>query len=409
MREAQAAPRNADRRLPGHPRLDTNSRPAPHLARTTIALFGAYTAANLSWFTQPFQFTVFSTQSGFGSIATGWILSSEIGLAALVSIAMGYFNGARRTSRNALAAATLLCVIGSVTTVLVTSFLGILVSRIVAGLGEGLLIADVNRAVARLDEPEKRYGQINALMNLAGFLLILSMPVVLAPLHIDRAIFALLTAATLICLAVVTLYPVKVEAAASVINLRGIGGWRGWTVCAAVLLTSTGVSSFYPVTESLGRASGISEGALDSALSMAYIGAIIGSYAGAGIGARIGRRGAALWVGIGLSCAVSLLVHAHSGWEFGAGMFLFGLFWFHGLVTCLGLAAQVDPAGGCAAACGGAFLMGGGIGPVLGGYELDWTSGDTGFFAWSVSFLMVAYVFSLWLVDKRGVHPARAP
>jgi len=409
MREAQAAPRNADRRLPGHPRLDTNSRPAPHLARTTIALFGAYTAANLSWFTQPFQFTVFSTQSGFGSIATGWILSSEIGLAALVSIAMGYFNGARRTSRNALAAATLLCVIGSVTTVLVTSFLGILVSRIVAGLGEGLLIADVNRAVARLDEPEKRYGQINALMNLAGFLLILSMPVVLAPLHIDRAIFALLTAATLICLAVVTLYPVKVEAAASVINLRGIGGWRGWTVCAAVLLTSTGVSSFYPVTESLGRASGISEGALDSALSMAYIGAIIGSYAGAWIDARIGRRGAALWVGIGLSCAVSLLVHAHSGWEFGAGMFLFGLFWFHGLVTCLGLAAQVDPAGGCAAACGGAFLMGGGIGPVLGGYELDWTSGDTGFFAWSVSFLMVAYVFSLWLVDKRGVHPARAP
>jgi predicted MFS family arabinose efflux permease len=362
MREAQAAPRNADRRLPGHPRLNTNSRPAPHLARTTIALFGAYTAANLSWFTQPFQFTVFSTQSGFGSIATGWILSSEIGLAALVSIAMGYFNGARRTSRNALAAATLLCVIGSVTTVLVSSFLGILVSRIVAGLGEGLLIADVNRAVARLDEPEKRYGQINALMNLAGFLLILSMPVVLAPLHIDRAIFALLTAATLICLAVVTLYPVKVEAAASVINLRGIGGWRGWTVCAAVLLTSTGVSSFYPVTESLGRASGISEGALDSALSMAYIGAIIGSYAGAWIDARIGRRGAALWVGIGLSCAVSLLVHAHSGWEFGAGMFLFGLFWFHGLVTCLGLAAQVDPAGGCAAACGGAFLMGGGIG-----------------------------------------------
>jgi hypothetical protein len=78
--------------------LNTNSRPAPHLARTTIALFGAYTAANLSWFTQPFQFTVFSTQSGFGSIAAGWILSSEIGLAALVSIAMGYFSGAR-TSR----------------------------------------------------------------------------------------------------------------------------------------------------------------------------------------------------------------------------------------------------------------------------------------------------------------------
>ncbi|MGA2399712.1 MAG: MFS transporter [Steroidobacteraceae bacterium] len=387
-----------------------NSRPSSPVLKTTIALFGAYTAANLSWFTQPFQFTVFSTQSGFGSIATGWILSSEIGLAALVSIAMGYFSRAR-TSRNALAAGTLLCVIGSVTTVLVTSFSAILVSRIVAGLGEGLLIADVNRAVARLDEPEKRYGQINALMNLAGFLLILGMPVALAPLHIDRAIFALLAAATLICLAAVTWYPVTpVNAAANAVAgvPRGIGGWRGWTVCAAVLLTSTGVSSFYPVTESLGRASGISEGALDSALSMAYIGAIIGSSAGAWIDARLGRRGAALWVGIGLAGAVSLLVHAHSGWEFGAGMFLFGLFWFHGLVTCLGLAAEVDPVGGCAAACGGAFLLGGGIGPVLGGYELDWSGGNTGLFAWSVGFLMAVYVFCLWLVDKRGVHLARA-
>ena len=388
--------------------MNTNSPPAPHLAGTTIALFGAYTAANLSWFTQPFQFTVFSTQSGFGSIATGWILSSEIGLAALVSIAMGYFSGAR-TSRNALAAATLLCVIGSVTTVLVSSFWAIVLSRIVAGLGEGLLIANVNRAVAQLDEPEKRYGQINALMNLAGFLLLLSMPVALAPLHIDRAIFALLAVATLICLAAVTLYPVKAAASAVTAAPRGIGGWRGWTVCAAVLLTSTGVSSFYPVTESLGRASGISEGALDSALSMAYIGAIIGSYGGAWIDARIGRRGAALWVGIGLSCAVALLVHAGSGWQFGAGMFLFGLFWFHGLVTCLGLAAQVDPAGGCAAACGGAFLLGGGIGPVLGGYELDWSSGNSGLFAWSVSVFMAAYVVSLWLVDRRSMQPARAP
>jgi DHA1 family inner membrane transport protein len=400
--------------------LNNNSRPAPHLAGTTIALLGAYTAANLSWFTQPFQFTVFSTQSGFGSIATGWILSSEIGLAALVSIAMGYFSGAR-TSRSALAAATLLCVIGSVTTVLVSSLWAIVLSRIVAGLGEGLLIADVNRAVARLDQPEKRYGQINALMNLAGFLLLLSMPVVLAPLHIDRAIFALLAAATLICLAAVTLYPVSAApspiAAASPISgasattrmPRGIGGWRGWTVCAAVLLTSTGVSSFYPVTESLGRASGISEGSLDSALSMAYIGAIIGSYGGAWIDARIGRRGAAFWVGIGLSCAVALLVHAGSGWEFGAGMFLFGLFWFHGLVTCLGLAAEVDPAGGCAAACGGAFLLGGGIGPVLGGYELDWSNGNSALFAWSVSVFMAAYVLSLWLVERRSVLPATAP
>ena len=372
-----------------------------------LALLGAYTAANLSWFTQPFQFTVFSTQSGFGSVATGWILSSEIGIAALISMAMGYF-GRAPTGRKALALGTLLCFAGSVATVLVASFPAILATRMLAGVGEGLLIADVNRSVARLDDPEKRYGQINGLMNLAGFLLILSMPVVLGPLHIERAIFAFLALATLICLAVVAWYPREAAAISKTAAARGIGGWRGWTVYAAVLLSSTGVSSFYPVTESLGRASGISEGALDSALSMAYIGAIIGSYEGAWLDARLGRRGGALLVGLGLSCAVTLLVHAHNGWQFAAGMFLFGLFWFHGFVTCLGLAAKVDPAGGCAAACGGAFLLGGGVGPVLGGYQLEWSGGQSGIFAWSVSFLMAAFVASVWLVNGREPQAAHA-
>lgn len=381
-------------------------RSRAHGLRTIVALVGAYTAANLSWFTQPFQFTVLSTHSGFGTVAAGWILSSEIGLAALVSMGMGYFSHAQ-SGRKALAGGTALCLLGSVATTLVASFPAILLTRIVAGVGEGLLIADVNAIVARLDEPEKRYGQINALMNLAGFLVILSMPVALGPVHIDHAVFAVLAAATLICLAIVTLYPVSASASPSTPATFGIGGWRGWTVFAAVLVSSTGVSSFYPVTESLGRASGISEAALDSALSLAYIGAIIGSYEGAWLDSRLGRGGGALWVGIGLSCAVALLVHAHGAWEFAGGMFLFGLFWFHGFVTCLGLAAEVDPAGGCAAACGGAFLLGGGIGPVLGGYELDWNGADSRIFAWSVSVLMAAYVLAVWLGNNRGVRSAR--
>lgn len=376
------------------------------LLRTILALVAAYTAANLSWFTQPFQFTVLATHSGFGTVATGWILSTEIGLAALVSMGMGYF-GTAHAGRKALAVGTALCVLGSVVTVVVTSFPAILLSRVVAGIGEGLLIADVNAVVARLDEPEKRYGQINALMNLAGFLLIFSMPVALGPLHLERAVFAVLAAATLICLALVTIYPDTGSASPSRAATRGMGGWRGWTVYAAVLVSSTGVSSFYPVTESLGRAAGISEAALDSALSLAYIGAIIGSYEGAWIDARLGRGGGALWVGVGLACAVALLTHSHGTWGFAAGMFLFGLFWFHGFVTCLGLAAQVDPAGGCAAACGGAFLLGGGIGPVLGGYELAWSGGASWILSWSVSLLMAVFVLCIWLTNSRGMRALR--
>jgi predicted MFS family arabinose efflux permease len=377
-------------------------RRAPlHGLLTMIALVAAYTAANLSWCTQPFQFTVLATGSGFGAVAAGWILSAEIGLAALVSMGLGYFSHAR-TTRRSLAAGTLLCLAGNVATVLVTAFPATLLCRMVAGIGEGLLIANVNVAVARLDDPEKRYGHINGLMNLIGFLVIVSMPLALKVLQVERSVFALIAVATLLCLGALLVYPAAAAAPGQAAP-SGIGGWRGWTVYAAVLVSSTGVSSFYPVTESLGRSAGIPEAALDSALSMAYIGAIIGSYEGAWVDARLGRRGGALLVGIGLTAAVTLLVHAQGAWGFGAGMFLFGLFWFHGFVTCLGLAAEVDPAGGCAAACGGAFLLGGGIGPVLGGYELEWNGGAPQVFAWSVAVLMAAFVLAVWQVNRRAM------
>ena len=225
---------------------------------------------------------------------------------------MGYFSGAR-TSRSGLVAGTLLCVIGSVATVLMTSFAAILMSRIVAGLVEGLLIADVNRAVARLDEPEKRYGQINALMNLAGFLLILSMPVALAPLHVDRAIFALLAAATLICLATVTAYPVTAA------PHGGAGVPRRYRWLARLVRVRGGVADIDGRQLLLSR-HGITRQGIRHFRGESRFCTVDGlrrrhhRFLRRSLDRRASRpsRGGTL-VGIGLFCAVSLLVHAHSG------------------------------------------------------------------------------------------------
>jgi predicted MFS family arabinose efflux permease len=374
-----------------------------HIVPTMVALSAAYSAACLSWSTQPFQFPVLSVQSGFGDVAAGWVLSCEICLAALVSMVLGFLGNARPT-RKLLLTATLLTVIGCLLAAVFVSFASVLLARAIAGVGEGIMIAAVNASIAAIDFPEKRYGQINAIMGLAGFLIVLGMPHALGVLHLRGAVFAILAIATLICLPLIALFPVR-KAVGSMSATYGLGGWRGWAVCTAVLLSSTAVGSFYPSTESLGQAAGIPPAALGFVLSLAFIGSIIGSYMAAWLDERLGILGGALLVAAGLTASVSLLVHAHGVVQFGAGMFFFGVFWFHGLMTCLGLAAMVDRGGGCAAAAGGTFFLGGGVGPLLGGYELDWSGGNIGSFGWSVGALMAGFLLLVGLVHAHRSAP----
>jgi MFS transporter, DHA1 family, inner membrane transport protein len=316
---------------------------------------------------------------------------------------LGYAAGAR-WARAFLWIGAFLTLAGNVAAVFLPGFSELFMSRSAAGIGEGMLIGSLNATVARLDEPERRYGLINAVMNIAAFVLILLIPAGLAYLRVPRGVFAILAMATVLCMPLLLLFPAEVQSE-DVDRQPGVGGWRGLLVCAAILLLSTAAGSVYPVSLVIGQNAGIAEQSIDAALSLAIVGAIFGSYAAAWSTRVFGVLGSTLVVAAGLVLAPALLTHSRALPEFALGMFTLGLFWYLGFTQCLGLAAQVDPTGGCAAAGAGAFFLGGGIGPLLGGYEVQWSGGRYSVFVSSVLALVSLCVLCIWTTGawlKRG-------
>jgi predicted MFS family arabinose efflux permease len=367
---------------------------------TIIPLIAACTVAYLSWTTQPFQFTILSDQTQFGPVLAGGILSAEICVAAIVSIIVGFAGGIRVT-RSVLLTGTLLCLIGDAIVPQLTSFGAVLLARLLSGVGEGLLIAAVNIAVAGLENPEKCYGQINGILNLLSFGVVWGTPIAISYIGAPRPVYLVIAIATIILGLIVTLYRTSPFHNRPSQQSKGIGGWRGWTICGAVLVFAAAVGSFYPVTETLGKSAGINDSSLDIALSLAFIGAILGSYWAAWVDKRVGQLGVAIFAAAGAAVAVATLVHARQGIVFSAGMFAFGAFWFQAYTSCLGFAADLDAKGGCAAACGGAFFLGGGLGPLIGGYELDWGKGYYGIFTWAVCAQMLAFLLLRWIAQRK--------
>jgi predicted MFS family arabinose efflux permease len=320
-------------------------------------------------------------------------------MAAIVSTIIG-FAGGLQVTRSVLLGGTFLCLLGAVVVPHLGSFVAVLLARLLSGVGEGLLIAAVNIAVAGLEDPEKRYGQINAILNLLSFGVVWGTPIALSYISGPRPVYVVLAIATTILGLIVILYPTPQLQDRPLRRSRGIGGWRGWTICGAVLVYAAAVGSLYPVTESLGKSAGINDSSLDVALSLAFIGAILGSYCAAWIDRRIGQLGGAILEAAGATAAVAALVHAQQGIVFSAGMFAFGVFWFQAYTSCLGFAADLDMKGGCAAACGGAFFLGGGLGPLIGGYEFAWGNGHYDIFTWSVCAQMLVFLLLRWIAQR---------
>lgn len=367
------------------------------ITRIVIALCAANGIASFSWCAQPLQFPTLSVDSGFGDAAAGWILSVEIAAAAIVSILLGYTVGAR-AARLFLWGGAILTLVGNLAAVHFASFPQLFTSRAIAGIGEGLSIGSLNAAVALLDDPERRYGVINAVMNAAAFLLVLLIPHGISYLQIPRGVFALLAIATALCMPLLLLLPPQKASAAEVHRVYGVGGRPGWLVCSAILLMSTAASSVYPVSLAIGQRAGIAERAIDATVALAIVGATLGSYLAPWTTRRFRVLGSTFLVAVGLVLAPALLTHSRGVPEFALGMFILGLFWYLGFTQLLGLSAQIDPTGGCAAAGAGAFFLGGGIGPLLGGYEVQWSGdGSLGIFVLSVLMLMALCVFCIWI------------
>jgi predicted MFS family arabinose efflux permease len=355
---------------------DTPWVPRPE-RRDPPSLFPAALAASFAGISVTYllPFLVGSLMDGIGLDArrAGVLTSVEMG--AMASGALLVAPRIGRLSRKALALGTgaaLLVLNGC--SAAQDSFVQLLFLRALAGLAEGCLFAVSTAAVAASVAPTRGYAWVEAAGTLLWTGLFLIVPQAVA-LWQQRGAFGTLFVITLCCAPLFYCLPAhpprEVEA--------GDAGWTLWTpstlaiVCTGALLYLS-ESSLWAFTERIGGSVGLSGGAVGGVLGMTNLIFVLAALCVSRLHLRWGR---ALPLGVGIAgfgASLLLIASARSPLQYVAGHTALAIAFAFQWIYLQGLAAAMDPAGRVAAALAGATLVGGALGPAVGG-QLAWWGG----------------------------------
>lgn len=291
--------------------------------------------------------------------AASLLLAPRVGTLSRRGVALG--------STAAIALAHLACVAAS-------DFGLLVVLRLTAGLGEGALYATVNAAIAASRDPDRLYAQVTVVSALAASALFLAMPLAIG-LWAHAGAFGSLAAVALLCLPLLVFLPETAGLGADQEILGG--GWLGGPALAvliAAFVLSVGEGAIWAFVERIGGHVGLALGTIGLVLAVTTVVGVSGAGLAAWIGTRFGRT-LPLAAGIGTIAAAGLVLgHATTPLAFVAAELAYNTAYLFIAPFLLGTAAAVDAQGRVAAATGGAVLVGGAVGPGLGGIAVAWGS-----------------------------------
>lgn len=335
------------------------------LWRLLIAAIGANAIAYLGWYTLPSQWVTLSGPLGLSQSATSLVVTAEVLTAAVVSIVVSFVIGAR-APRTLLALGVALTLTGHAYALFATGFTELCASRLIAGIGEGLLWVMLNAAIAGMNEPDRRFGQVNAVTSLILAAVVAGIPYA-SGLDTERPVYLVLVALTIVL--VPTLLPFALRAQ----RPRGaerpaLGSVRAWLLVFAVAIWSMSATVTYVLAAVIGERTHAGEAAVHFSIALSLIGIILGAGLAGMIGVRFGRTNTLLALLALESAAAFVFVFAPGLAGFTAGLMVVNFCVYCALPYMLGLGADLDRSGGAAAAAAGAFVLGGGLSPMFGAY-----------------------------------------
>lgn len=371
--------------------------------RLMIAAFGANTIAYAGWYVQPEQLTALSGREGLGQAAASFVVSAEITTAALVSIILGFLV-ASRAPRLMMIAGLALVMAGHGFALFAHGYYELLASRIVAGFGEGLLWVSIYAAVALLDNPDRRYGEVNAATATFLAILVATVPYV-SFTGTGRPVYLALVVTTAVL--VPTFFPFlgQRDAASKSKHVPSVTSLSGLALVIVVALWNMAVSVTYALSEEIGLRTHAAVSSVDLCIAISLFGVIAGGGVAAWFGTRYGRTKmvAALAVIEVISAFTLNYWTTLPGFAISLTTVNFALYCI--LPYSLGLAAEIDRSGGSAAAVAGGFALGGGLAPVFGSYLVQW-SGTYNAVAWAILIGSLMVLGIVRLIDPQ--HPAKS-
>jgi predicted MFS family arabinose efflux permease len=329
-----------------------------------LPAIGSQLITTTSLFLVPVLIGSLQTKGGLTATLAGLLLSMELVVTAFTTLVLSAcFNG--HSTRHWALFGGSLTIVGTALTLISPAIPMLVVTRLIAGIGAGIVGAEATRVLSRGVEKEKLIATVTiaSILNAAIWLAVL-------PYIIDRLGYR----GPYLCLLFICLsgtYLLK--------RLPSLPGREGSEqqalkspfkttavlVLVAIFLTQLGQGTFWSLEEAFGDRAGFSTHAIGVLLAAATLLLLVGAAAAAWISNRFGRY-FSLLILVGANAVSILLISTITvHWIFIGANVLQSITNLSAVICQLGLAANLDRTGRVVAASTSLVTLGNGLGPSL--------------------------------------------
>lgn len=319
--------------------------------------------------TLPIWLAVAASEFSLSDQAAGAVSAAQLASAALGSALISRLLDRINLGKTAMGAA-LLVAAGNILCALTGSLLGLVIGRVLSGLGEGAALGSTNAWIARSSKPDKTIAIVQIAVAIGSVLAFFVLPRLAAEYGTPGIFLAVAGFATLGALCVSALGgkdQARSDIANSASSRFSLPGLLGIGIFLCLYAAMQGVWAF------LGR---IGEGlgvALSSTGDLLAIGALL-ALAGPIVANRMSTafsRVATVVLGLLVSAAATLLIASSGQPEMFSGAVLaIQMIALYNLTAIFSFLAELDPSGKAAAAAPAAINLGSAVGPLIAGFAL---------------------------------------
>jgi len=326
----------------------------------------------LTWF-RPAITTEYVTQRGVTNSTAGFIGTVElVTLAVTIMVWTRYAPVVRfRTVALVGVALTAITALASMT---VAGLYALVATRVVAGIGFGLLMFVPIALAARFADAQSAYGRIFAVSMACNAAILSLLPWIGAMLNRSPA-FPAFGIFAIALLPIVLIMPSDVRYTGGQRNesspLSSSSGRCILLLAAAYASLAVGYLAVWTFFDLLADRSGLTSEQATRLTAVMAVCSIVGSLCSAPLGRVIGMDRTTIFVTILLLLSLEFLIYAAHPAAFALVGCLMILFWFMMFPAILGWAATIDPDGRGSAVVGATGLLVGAAGSYVGGLAID--------------------------------------